>query len=86
MGCFCCVRAVCWSMPKKEPEAAEKYHDTNERDIQSKQHETVPEAIEHDPEIDADAVNVLPGTGGPDDVGDVELDPAEYNRDGHPDN
>jgi hypothetical protein len=26
-----------------------------------------------DPEIDASAVKVLPGTGGPDDEGDVEL-------------
>ena len=71
-----------------EPEAADKYHDTNEGDIQSKQDEPVQQgqAIEQDPEIDAGAVNVLPGTGGPDDVGDVELDPAEYNRDGHPEN
>ena len=26
-----------------------------------------------DPEIDADAVQVLPGTGGPDDEGDIEF-------------
>lgn len=28
-------------------------------------------------------VNVLPGTGGPDDVGDVEVDPDELNMSGH---
>ncbi|MGV8880554.1 MAG: hypothetical protein ACOH19_00215 [Rhodoglobus sp.] len=41
-------------------------------------------AIQQDSEIDSDAVQVLPGTGGPDDVGEVELDPADYNRDGKP--
>ena len=28
-------------------------------------------------DVDTDQVNVLPGTGGPDDVGDVEVDPAD---------
>lgn len=32
-----------------------------------------------DAEIDDDAVNVLPGTGGPDDVGEIEPDPGEIN-------
>ena len=72
-------------MSDKEPEAAEQYHDGNERDVASKQHTPVneSEAIRQDDEVDADAVNVLPGTGGPDDVGDVELEPEDYNRDGH---
>ena len=30
-----------------------------------------------DPEIDKDAITTLPGTGGPDDEGDVEVDPAD---------
>jgi hypothetical protein len=28
-------------------------------------------------------VRVLPGTGGPDDVGDVDVDPGELNMSGH---
>jgi len=28
-------------------------------------------------------VQVLPGTGGPDDVGDTEAEPDDYNRTGH---
>jgi len=27
-------------------------------------------------------VKVLPGTGGPDDVGDIEVEPEDYNRNG----
>jgi hypothetical protein len=29
----------------------------------------------NDPEVDSDAVKVLPGTGGPDDFGDIDIDP-----------
>jgi hypothetical protein len=32
-----------------------------------------------DPEIDETAVTALPGTGGPDDEGDVDVDPDELN-------
>jgi len=72
-------------MTNSEPVAAEQYHDGNERDVESKQDEPVENsaAVQQDPDISADDVNVLPGTGGPDDVGDVELDPADYNRSGH---
>lgn len=35
-----------------------------------------------DPEVDDSQIEVLPGTGGPDDVGDVEVDPAELNLSG----
>ena len=37
----------------------------------------------HDPDIDDDDVNVLPGTGGPDDVGDVDVDPDEIDLQGN---
>ena len=72
-------------MTNREPEAAEQYHDGNEKDIAAKQSTPVDEseAIRQDAEVDADAVKVLPGTGGPDDVGDVEVEPEDYNRDGH---
>jgi len=61
------------------------YHDGNERDVQRKQSEPVheSEAIRQDDDIDASAVQVLPGTGGPDDVGDIEVEPDDYNRTGH---
>jgi hypothetical protein len=32
-----------------------------------------------DPEIDRDSVTTLPGTGGPDDEGDIEIDPSDLN-------
>lgn len=35
-----------------------------------------------DDEIDSDAVKTLPGTGGPDDVGEIEVDPSELNLSG----
>ena len=61
------------------------YHDGNERDVQRKQAESVDdsEAIRQDDDIDSSAVQVLPGTGGPDDVGDIEVEPEDYNRTGH---
>ena len=73
-------------MTNSEPTAHEQYHDGNERDVDAKQSQSVvkSEAIQQDSEIDSDAVQVLPGTGGPDDVGEVELDPEDYNRDGKP--
>lgn len=71
-------------MTQREPDAADQYHDGNERDVEHKQAEPVEasEAVRQDPDLDADAIRVLPGTGGPDDVGDVELEPDDYNRNG----
>ena len=67
-----------------EPEPADQYNDTNERDIESKQSRPVTdsEAMKRDDEIDAESVKVLPGTGGPDDEGEVELDPEDYHPEG----
>ena len=60
------------------------YPDSNERDIDAKQQSAAGDsAAFDDPEIDAEKVEVLPGTGGPDDVGDTEVEPADYNRTGH---
>jgi hypothetical protein len=60
----------------------DSYPDTNNRDIDAKQNSTDSAAFD-DPEIDAEKVQVLPGTGGPDDVGDIEAEPDDYNRTGH---
>lgn len=70
-------------MTHSENTAHEQHHDGNERDIVVKQTESVEdsESVTQDPDINADAVQVLPGTGGPDDVGEVE-EPDDYNRDG----
>ena len=69
----------------REPDAADEYHDGNERDIAHKQNEPVErsEALSRDPGINADAVRVLPGTGGPDDGGDIDAAPEDYDRTGH---
>lgn len=55
----------------------------NERDIVAKQNEDVSgsEAF-NDGSIDPDSVKVLPGTGGPDDVGDEEV-PDDYDPTGN---
>jgi hypothetical protein len=58
------------------------YQDTNERDVAAKQRGSVADSeASRDESIDLDAVKVLPGTGGPDDVGDEEV-PADYDRNG----
>jgi hypothetical protein len=62
----------------------DSYPDSNERDVEAKQGSTTDDsAAFDDPEIDAQKVEVLPGTGGPDDVGYIEVEPDDYNRTGH---
>ncbi len=39
---------------------------------------------QRDPDIDEDTVNLLPGTGGPDDQGDVDVPDDEFNLNGRP--
>ncbi|MCR2825292.1 hypothetical protein [Microbacterium sp. zg.Y909] len=56
------------------------YSPASETETQQKQDDPLPSALDDD--IDADAINVAPGTGGPDDVGDVEVDPADLNLPG----
>ena len=59
------------------------YQDTNERDIVAKQRGSVLDSeAASDSSIDLDGVKVLPGTGGPDDVGD-ETVPEDYDPTGH---
>jgi hypothetical protein len=59
------------------------YQDTNDRDIHAKQSEDVGDsAAFRDDNIGRSDVNVLPGTGGPDDVGDEEV-PDDYDPTGH---
>ena len=60
-------------------------HDTayspgSETETQQKQDEHVSGEVAGD--IDEDQVQVAPGTGGPDDVGEVEVDPKDINLPG----
>ncbi len=60
------------------------YADSNERDIRAKQAEAPSSsAATRDDDLDTAPVRVLPGTGGPDDVGDIEVDPDDFNLSGH---
>jgi hypothetical protein len=59
------------------------YPDSNERDIQAKQDAPENSSAFDDTEIDSSKVEVLPGTGGPDDVGYTDVEPDDYNRTGH---
>jgi hypothetical protein len=75
------------------------YDDTNDRDIRAKQEsepassqsvasteskKTSSHSTTEEPaSAEAEDVRVLPGTGGPDDVGDVDVDPSELNMSGH---
>ncbi len=54
---------------------------TSERDTAAKQSAPVSDSSAVDEDTEAE-VDVLPGTGGPDDVGDVHVDPAELNLSG----
>jgi hypothetical protein len=58
-----------------------RYDPASETDTQAKQDTGVAESGATD-DVDADEVKVLPGTGGPDDVGEIEVDPGELNMSG----
>ncbi|PPH24694.1 hypothetical protein [Rathayibacter toxicus] len=54
----------------------------SERETRAKQEQDLPE---HPPGVSGSAtVKTVPGTGGPDDVGDVEVDPGEVSLNGKP--
>lgn len=53
------------------------YSPGSETETAAKQEDTVPDTVDAD--IDRGAVTVAPGTGGPDDVGDVDVDPDDLN-------
>lgn len=57
------------------------YSPASETETARKQEDRLPEGIDDD--IDADQIKVAPGTGGPDDAGDVDVDPDDLNLSGH---
>ena len=54
------------------------YSPASETETEQKQSQGSPAAA-NDPDIDEDDVKVEPGTGGPDDVGEIEVDPDDLN-------
>jgi hypothetical protein len=60
-----------------DPDTA--YSPASERETESRQEHPSTSPATRDPEIDDDAVEVLPGTGGPDDQGDVDVDDEYFN-------
>ncbi|WP_238706999.1 hypothetical protein [Microbacterium lushaniae] len=56
------------------------YSPASESDTQHKQDDPLPDTIDDD--IDPDDIRAVPGTGGPDDVGDVDVDPEDLNMPG----
>jgi len=52
---------------------------TSETDTEVKQSESVESSSAVDGDVDESDVSVLPGTGGPDDFGDVDVDPEDLN-------
>jgi hypothetical protein len=51
------------------------YSPASETETERKQEDPLPDTIDDD--IDASQVRAVPGTGGPDDTGDVDVDPAD---------
>ncbi|SMQ71433.1 hypothetical protein SAMN06295943_2349 [Agreia sp. VKM Ac-1783] len=58
------------------------YSPSSERDDEVLENEAVTDSDAVDADLDASEILVLPGTGGPDDVGDIEVDPSEFNLSG----
>lgn len=72
---------------EEHPEAgANTDHDTDrtspgsEDETAAKQADPVPDRVADD--VDASQIRAVPGTGGPDDAGDVDVDPGELNLPG----
>ena len=69
-----------------EHEAVRKdmtYSPASETETQEKQREPLPDTVDAD--IDPDNVRAVPGTGGPDDAGDVDVDPDDLHVPGRED-
>ncbi|HXH33914.1 MAG TPA: hypothetical protein VNJ54_05825 [Plantibacter sp.] len=59
------------------------YSPASERETEAKQADSQPTV--RDPDIRSGAISVAPGTGGPDDSGDVDVDPGELHLPSDPD-
>jgi len=54
------------------------YSPASEAETAAKQRDPLPDGLDDD--IDTSRVRAVPGTGGPDDAGDVDLDPGEVEQ------
>ncbi|QEO13015.1 hypothetical protein FLP10_00220 [Agromyces intestinalis] len=52
----------------------------SEAEVAAKQRDPLPDSLDDD--IDAGQIRAVPGTGGPDDAGDVDVDPDDLNLPG----
>ena len=71
------------SAPLTDAEQTRKdvsYSPASEAETAAKQDDPLPETVAGDEDIDTARINAVPGTGGPDDAGDVELDPEDVER------
>lgn len=55
------------------------YSPASEHDVEHRQAHPQSSAATDDPEVDEDAVELLPGTGGPDDVGEIDVEGEPIN-------
>jgi hypothetical protein len=53
----------------------------SETETAAKQADPIPDRVAGD--VDESEIRAVPGTGGPDDAGDVDVDPDELNLPGH---
>lgn len=56
---------------------------SSDKDTHALQTDAVADSAAVDHDVDESDITVLPGTGGPDDVGDVEVDPKDLNMSAH---
>ena len=54
-----------------------RYSPASERETENRQQHVRRSEATDDPDIDTGDIKVLPGTGGPDDPGDVDVDPDD---------
>ena len=59
------------------------YSPASETETQQKQRDPLPDTVDAD--IGPDDVRAVPGTGGPDDAGDVDVDPGDLHLPGRED-
>jgi hypothetical protein len=55
------------------------YSPSSGRETEEMQHDASSSKALDDPDIDEDRITSLPGTGGPDDVGEIDIEGAEIN-------
>lgn len=62
----------------RDIEKDDSYTPSSERETERNQYDTVETRAGGAEGVTSDDVMVLPGTGGPDDTGDIEMKPGEY--------